>query len=196
MEEIHLPSLLATSCTQKRLKLLVTSEKAALTNSEGFIDINERDLSRIESNTIEVDTSISRDSELLTERAKRLLERNNRSIESGDGPIKISTTELAFARGAGEEGTDEYISGTQRERLYMMTRSTLKDSELENEDSIIVDIGNQRLRDTDINNIPSPGTAPLRLEVDEDEFLFDGNDSDIEDDAFDKDWNDEGDGFC
>lgn len=67
---------------------------------------------------------------VLSERAKHLMARNAKSLADGNGPISVSSTELALARGAGGDN-DPYVPGILRERAYLMAGSTLSEKQFD-----------------------------------------------------------------
>lgn len=97
----------------------------------------------------------------LSPEGQALIDLSLGEIAEGRPAVTLSTTQLALARGAGGDN-DAYNPGTVRERAYMRSRTTLKESEVD----IAVDAAQDidvTIRDLDLDHMPPPSSAPATL---------------------------------
>jgi hypothetical protein len=87
--------------------------------------------------------------------AQELIDLSLIEIANGRPPVILSTTQLAMARGAGGDD-DTYIPGTARERTYMRSKTTVKDTDFDDRD---LDEG---VSSIDLDQMPPASTAPAR----------------------------------
>jgi len=103
--------------------------------------------------------------------AQELIDRSMAEIANRRPPIILSTTQLALARGVGDDD-DSYIAETAQERTYMRSKTTVKETDFNDRD---LDKG---ISNIDLDQIPPASTAPATstyIELSTGQFMRDGD---------------------